>query len=45
MNLIFATSNLNKLKEIKSLIPEGIYLNDLTSLNFFDKIPEKENSI
>ena len=45
MNLIFATSNSNKLKEIKNLLPKKICINDLNSLNFFEEIPENENSI
>ena len=45
MNLIFATSNSNKLKEIKNLLPKEICINDLNSLNFFEEIPENENSI
>ena len=45
MNLIFATGNLNKLQEIKSLIPKDININDLNSLNFYEEIPENENSI
>ena len=45
MDIIFATSNLNKLKEIRSLVPKEIFINDLTSLNFFEEIPENENSI
>jgi|TARA_B110000259_G_C13832963_1_gene329455 XTP/dITP diphosphohydrolase len=45
MNLIFATSNSNKLKEIKNLLPKEICINDLNSLNFFEEIPENKNSI
>ena len=43
MNIIFATSNLNKLKEIENLIPKGINLNNLKDLNFNEEIPENEN--
>ena len=45
MNIIFATSNLNKLKEIENLIPKDINLNNLKDLNFNEEIPENEKTI
>mgnify|MGYP006080140415 FL=1 len=45
MNIIFATSNLNKLKEIENLIPKGININNLKDLNFNEEIPENEKTI
>ena len=35
MNIIFATSNLNKLKEIENLIPKDINLNNLKDRYIF----------
>jgi XTP/dITP diphosphohydrolase len=40
MKLIFASSNENKTKEIRSKLPEGIELFSLKDLNFTDEIPE-----
>mgnify|MGYP000548271175 CR=1 FL=1 len=40
MEIIFATNNKNKLKEIQSLVPEGIILKSLSDIGCFDEIPE-----
>ena len=45
MNIIFATSNLNKQKEIENLMPKDINLNNLKDLNFNEEIPENEKTI
>ncbi|MBS4013420.1 MAG: non-canonical purine NTP diphosphatase [Bacteroidetes bacterium] len=40
MKLIFATHNINKLREIKSIIKSNIELVSLDDVAFFDEIPE-----
>tara|TARA_B110000305_G_C19258964_1_gene548555 strand:- start:48 stop:623 length:576 start_codon:yes stop_codon:yes gene_type:complete len=45
MKLIFASSNKNKFLEIEKLIPKKIKLGNLQELNFYDEIPENENTI
>ena len=40
MKLVFATHNLNKLKEIKELVPAGIELLSLTDINCTEDIEE-----
>ncbi len=49
MKIVFATNNTNKLKEIQSLVPEGIIIKSLTDINCTEDIPEtgetlKENA-
>jgi len=49
MNLIFASSNKNKIKEIKSILPAGFTLSGLEDAGITEEIPEtgetiKENS-
>src|SRR5687767_4846736 len=49
MNLIFASSNKNKIKEIKAILPPGIILSGLEDVGITQEIPEtgttiKENS-
>ncbi|WP_346882022.1 non-canonical purine NTP diphosphatase [uncultured Algibacter sp.] len=45
MQLVFATNNLNKLKEVQALIPKHITLLSLKDINCLDDIPETENTI
>ena len=40
MRLVFATNNLNKLSEIRSLVPSHIEILSLKDINSYDKIPE-----
>jgi XTP/dITP diphosphohydrolase len=45
MQLVFATNNLNKLKEVQSLIPSSIKLLSLKDIGCYEDIPETKNSI
>lgn len=45
MKLIFATNNLNKLNEVKSLIPSHIELLSLADISFNQDIPETADTI
>ena len=45
MQLVFATNNLNKLKEVQSLIPSSIKLLSLKDIGCFDEIPETQSTI
>ncbi|WP_452223438.1 non-canonical purine NTP diphosphatase [Lacinutrix chionoecetis] len=45
MQLIFATNNLNKLKEVQSLIPSHIILLSLQDIGCFEDVPETQNTI
>lgn len=45
MDLIFATHNKNKVKEVKSLMPEAINLLSLYDLNYKEDIEETANTI
>ncbi len=45
MELVFATNNLNKLKEVQSLMPSHINLLSLKDIGCFDDIPETQNTI
>lgn len=45
MQLVFATNNLNKLKEVKTLIPKHIELLSLKDIGCFEEIPETQNTI
>jgi XTP/dITP diphosphohydrolase len=40
MKLVFATNNLNKLSEIKSLVPSGIEILSLNDINCNEELPE-----
>ena len=40
MKLVFATHNLNKLKEIKELVPSGIEILSLTDISCTEDIEE-----
>ncbi len=45
MQLVFATNNLNKLKEVKQLLPKNITLLSLKDIDCFEDIPETQNTI
>lgn len=45
MQLLFATSNVNKVKEIQSLLPEGFSLLGLNDIGFNGDIPETADTI
>jgi XTP/dITP diphosphohydrolase len=45
MKIVFATNNLNKLKEVQALIPNHIKLLSLKDIEFFEDIPETQNTI
>jgi len=45
MLLVFATNNLNKIKEVQSLIPEHIKLLSLKDIGCCEDIPETQNTI
>ncbi|MBT8264732.1 MAG: non-canonical purine NTP pyrophosphatase, partial [Muriicola sp.] len=44
MELVFATNNQNKIKEIQSLLPENITILSLADIGCFDEIPETEDT-
>ncbi|MDI1317966.1 non-canonical purine NTP diphosphatase [Flavobacterium sp.] len=45
MQLVFASNNKNKIKEIQLLLPETIQLLSLEDINCFEDIPETANTI
>ncbi|MEM5566820.1 non-canonical purine NTP diphosphatase [Psychroserpens sp. AS72] len=45
MKLVFATNNINKLKEVQSLIPEHIQLLSLKDIGCFEDVPETQLTI
>lgn len=45
MQLVFATNNLNKIKEVQALMPKHIKLLSLEDIGCFEEIPETQNSI
>jgi len=45
MHLVFATNNLNKLKEVQSLIPQKIKLLSLQDIGCFEDVPETQDTI
>jgi XTP/dITP diphosphohydrolase len=45
MKLVFATNNLNKLKEVQKMLPNTIKLLSLRDINCFDEIDETEMSL
>ena len=45
MTLTFASRNKNKFLEIEKMIPNKFKLGNLSDLNYFDEIPENEDSI
>lgn len=45
MNIVFATNNINKIKEVQSLLPNTITLISLESIGCFQDIPETADTI
>lgn len=45
MQLVFATNNRNKLKEVQSLVPVNIQLLSLEDIGCFEDVPETQDSI
>ena len=45
MDIVFATNNLNKLKEVQALMPNHIKLLSLKDINCFEDIPETQETI
>ena len=45
INLIFATSNQNKVLEIQKILPKKFEIKSLKDLNYFEDVPENENTI
>lgn len=45
MKLVFATNNLNKLKEVQSIIPKNIKLLSLKDIGCFEDVPETKDTI
>ena len=45
MELVFATNNNNKLKEIQAAVGENIQLKNLSDINCFDDIPETSETL
>ena len=45
MNLIFATSNAHKVKEIASVLPAGISVQSLKDIGFTEELPETRDTI
>ena len=45
INLIFATSNENKVLEIQKILPKKFKIKSLKDLNYFEDVPENETTI
>ncbi|WP_372753432.1 non-canonical purine NTP diphosphatase [Mariniflexile sp.] len=45
MQLVFATNNSNKIKEVQALIPDHIKLLSLEAIGCYEDIPETQNTI
>jgi XTP/dITP diphosphohydrolase len=45
MELVFATNNKNKIKEIKSLLPDSLEILSLDDINCYEDIPETSDTI
>jgi len=45
MKLVFATNNLNKLKEVQEMLPKSIELLSLEDINCFDEVAETETTL
>ena len=43
--LIFATSNANKVSEVNKLLPENIQVHSLKDIGFTDELPETQDTI
>ena len=45
MKLVFATNNLNKLKEVQEMLSDSIEILSLKDINCFDEVDETENTL
>lgn len=45
IELVFATNNQNKLKEVKAMLPDFFEIKSLSDINCFEEIPETEATI
>lgn len=45
MEIVFATNNLNKIKEVQNLVPQHIKLLSLKDIGCFEDIPETQDTI
>ena len=45
MEIVFATSNQHKMKEVKAILPSSIHLLSLADIGFMEEIEETENTI
>tara|TARA_R110002126_G_scaffold291243_1_gene451289 strand:+ start:24402 stop:24980 length:579 start_codon:yes stop_codon:yes gene_type:complete len=45
MKLVFATNNLNKLKEVQEMLTNSIEILSLKDINFFDEVEETETTL
>ncbi|NND12058.1 MAG: non-canonical purine NTP diphosphatase [Flavobacteriaceae bacterium] len=45
MKLVFATNNINKLKEVQSMVPKNILLLGLKDIGCFEDVPETQETI
>ena len=45
MELVFASHNENKVSEVRKILPPNFKIISLNDLNFFDDIPENEETI
>lgn len=45
MKIVFATSNQNKVNEVRSMLPAGIEIQSLKDIGFTDELPETQDTI
>ncbi|MEE2931000.1 MAG: RdgB/HAM1 family non-canonical purine NTP pyrophosphatase [Bacteroidota bacterium] len=45
MKIVFATNNINKLSEIKSLVPGEVEILSLQEINCFEELPEEQDTL
>ena len=45
MELVFASHNENKVSEVRKILPPNFKIISLNDLNFFDDIPENEETL
>ncbi len=45
MKLVFATNNLNKLREVEEMLPDSVEFLSLKDINFFDEIEETATTL
>ena len=45
MQIVFATNNVNKIKEVQALLPKSIQIISLESIGCLEDIPETANTI